>query len=1692
MAEKSFNTLGWTPPGAAAVEQTKAQQEEAGTIPDRYIVENLDGKNYEVHDADTLWELDENNVRIPDAKPLRIRGVQAKEVSFGYDRFDAFGEDSALSQGETHEVGSEGATAVTYQYLQDNKLNLKRTDFGEQAYGRGQGNRVESTFFNTETGNEIATEFAAEGIMSINNQTRAKDVEAWELGELYRSLQGEDPTSSYTKLRDIAIEGVSVNPFSQDIFKSYADTEKTFDPLFNTGVKKTNPDAQLWDPTTNRGGLAKAPVTQALENGWGNLQNDLWGFVDILGEGFGSEYLKTEARKNQALIGQELSDAPILAVQNFSDIKPKNNQDLSTTIGNAWEWLGVNAAMSLPYMGAIAASAIAAPIAGGLASAAGAGSVGAVAASLAVGTGLPASFYSGEVWNNLNPEQQTRENIGKTLLAGTVSASLDKLGLLGVISPTKLFTKEGAKLAAAHFGISQAAASKLIGSTAKDVVATQLKDISSTAIKNVNLLKGLRNIGISAGIEGATESAQELVSLLTAAGINEQELPEDRKELFANVKAAITSATINNTPLTAEMIRDVALNAGIAGAVLGGGFSVVGESLGGIRTYQQQKKRDQAGNLEIYGDAHQQAAQRGRDKLRKKLTDELQEVRDSNLSEAQKAKKIDALNLKLAYSANSNIDLLEQKADRLDQERSASHEAATVIQAATQVTSLTTKLKNKNLGASTRKRLLAERRAANKIVSDAGYRVDELNTTSYQEVTNKLLAAKTPIGSVEDLAKAKAESRANLFQREDGTLRVPSFGETITATTSAVSSFFRPALKDSGADGVWTADDTENNAGVREIQQRFLQGLGSGNTNIEQYEGQLFNEASAVVDLPRAFRELGLDKKKSLGLKLTTNQQVDTFDSLANAVFDSGLFDGFWKAQSSKSNPDFEVYKTKLVGHPDLAKRAAGDKVTLQEFFDIRGIDLNIPQWKEINNRLQNGSDLLWARNAATQARDKGATSRSAESLADNKKLQFGYFVKSLAFDRKNIIDNKNEFISAYDQAVAHAITQTNKSITKLTAEARKLNKKTGKDSNPKKLVEVSDKLAALHRDLEDLHQSKGDAAYHGFSSGKADAMSTYSPLSGPTFGLPNKRRLLNLSEFKYKDAKGNDKLFRDTFMKTGIASSVMENITSQSREQALIDYIGDGGKDLDYLVQKAYDIDIANKVPPELALEKAKKRAKNLKDTVDVITGVYKRDEIPDWLYKTQNTILSYTTFVGLPLAAFASAPELGVGVIGAVNDAEVRHLIEQYSEIMKDPLARGAAETETAFEGKQPYTPIINSILMDEMRWAGIPVDEAQVFDRFGAEHSKSFNDKLRAGQEVFFSAIGLNLLTRIQRAVNTSQGMESFRTSLEGLIEVDPNSTPELPRYRAKDFTKLSNLETDFYARLRDNQVHVDSTLYAYIQLRNANEVALTLALDPTTQADAAAVVEKGASLSALGDITKLEGAKDVFKSSLRDYTQNFTNFRVQNPGATNRALIWQDPRFALITQFHGFVSTATTTITNYVFKQKAGGALKQVQARQAPTEAYPFVQTVVVLTALGLLGGWLKDNAKNIGPGEESESFAPWDYPYEEKGESNFIPLLRRAAFNSGLFGLFEKPFNWVFPDTFSEREGFSGRVGGDLLGPASIHLNNFSSLTDSLSKGESARAWNAGLKFIPFLGTSTWFRHTVSNDLGDNSLQTPRR
>tara|TARA_Y100001938_G_C7967010_1_gene367324 strand:- start:116 stop:883 length:768 start_codon:yes stop_codon:yes gene_type:complete len=163
-------------------------------------------------------------------------------------------------------------------------------------------------------------------------------------------------------------------------------------------------------------------------------------------------------------------------------------------------------------------------------------------------------------------------------------------------------------------------------------------------------------------------------------------------------------------------------------------------------------------------------------------------------------------------------------------------------------------------------------------------------------------------------------------------------------------------------------------------------------------------------------------------------------------------------------------------------------------------------------------------------------------------------------------------------------------------------------------------------------------------------------------------------------------------------------------------------------------------------------------------------------------------------------------------------------------------------------------------------------------------------------------------------------------------------------------------------------------------------------------------------------------------INDATFNFVNEAVALPQSANRPLIFQDPRFALFTQFQGFIATFTA---NHIPKMYA-----EMAKRGTPAMKYNVFATVSTMILLGFVSQHLKDLLKY---GETTPYFKGIEYVRRGVGASGLLGTGERAI--DFVFPMYDKRYQttvgWAFGTVASESAGISkalrmANIGGNVL------------------------------------------------------------
>ena len=182
--------------------------------------------------------------------------------------------------------------------------------------------------------------------------------------------------------------------------------------------------------------------------------------------------------------------------------------------------------------------------------------------------------------------------------------------------------------------------------------------------------------------------------------------------------------------------------------------------------------------------------------------------------------------------------------------------------------------------------------------------------------------------------------------------------------------------------------------------------------------------------------------------------------------------------------------------------------------------------------------------------------------------------------------------------------------------------------------------------------------------------------------------------------------------------------------------------------------------------------------------------------------------------------------------------------------------------------------------------------------------------------------------------------------------------------------------------------------------------------------------------------------------------FVNERIQNPQASNRPLLFQDPHYQMLTQFNGFISTFTAVVLPKLYRDYL--------VKGTPRVKYETAGFVLLMMALGGASQYLKDLLKY---GQPSPYLDDFEY-------------IQRAIYSSGVIGNYERLVEMTPAALYEERSDgaidflFNTMVGE--AGPTARNVGTLGKVIEGITEGDAARTTENVLKLTP-LGTFTGLR-----------------
>lgn len=597
---------------------------------------------------------------------------------------------------------------------------------------------------------------------------------------------------------------------------------------------------------------------------------------------------------------------------------------------------------------------------------------------------------------------------------------------------------------------------------------------------------------------------------------------------------------------------------------------------------------------------------------------------------------------------------------------------------------------------------------------------------------------------------------------------------------------------------------------------------------------------------------------------------------------------------------------------------------------------------------------------------------------------------------------------------------------------------KTGKKKLPK---EVAESIAS--KDF--IEKFTNNILRGGETEAEIDA---FSHVGGARWGssLEGKQRSLNLSD-EFDSAADREQYgsFKK-FTNDDIIEIFEHKADSTARNVSQLEYFGDGGRDLDSLFKQMHVELVEAGYTAKEASKIVGRAAKTTKDIIDSSDGNYKPIE-NEFLAKAQSYILQYTTLVGLLLAGPASIAEFGTVAFDLRGNKEamtaIGHSIEQLKSGVKSALVNTPIEIAQAVGIPVSSKLRIDNKMNDVLMNIGAPTEITNLYRRAGVDFEVPLGDIMKNVHAWFFKGTLIQGITEVQKWINAANGIDFIRNRSEQLLlSVNEDGT-------FKEGVQLTQNQGDAYHELRSIGINVPALLKALQSVADGEQRsnAISNVLNPNLEVDFTGV-----------DLNP----NTVIENEVKIGIQNLVNERIQNPGAANRPLIFQDPHFRLLTQFNGYLSTVTTTLVPKLWNDKVGRAIRQ----KNPQLAYDAFALIVVMIALGGLGQYVKDLLKY---GEKT--------PYINDNTK----LFQRAFAGSGILGQYEKLLDIVHPLYPQKGEGFVSRTVGAALGSGGRNFEGIQSVLEStISDQENAdsRALNNFFKLTPGLSSLPVIRKKV--------------
>jgi len=455
---------------------------------------------------------------------------------------------------------------------------------------------------------------------------------------------------------------------------------------------------------------------------------------------------------------------------------------------------------------------------------------------------------------------------------------------------------------------------------------------------------------------------------------------------------------------------------------------------------------------------------------------------------------------------------------------------------------------------------------------------------------------------------------------------------------------------------------------------------------------------------------------------------------------------------------------------------------------------------------------------------------------------------------------------------------------------------------------------------------------------------------------------------------------FQD-FMEQDIFANISNAAKSAARYVAHRKFIGENGEIVSSLLDK---MEFDDGVPREVVDEIASRIRKFL----NAESGNYKRPttEGGKTAVAVQKNMMFLASFAMLGLATVSSFVEIALSgraltreqIWGRKGKQSGRQTLESFGREMGQTLADFMGFTGNTVRWKvNPNT--------NESRGQRIIRDLGYYEWDVGAATVtgvSEMNPLHRKWYELFFKMTGLTGWTNMTRAMRASIAFDFMLDHINKIYQFRflQSSNPQL--VKDNDIQESEEM-------LRNIGVNVDDAVRLFGEFQEAEFNLLEK--------------NPNASFDEILEAMPPERAS-ILIDNFRTGAFNFINDAVALPTVGNRPLIYQDPRFALFTQFQGFIATFSS---NHIPK-----LWRHYIRRGNPSMKYNAFALMTTMIMLGFASQYLKDLIKFAGSDKQMKTLGN---PYLETSE-----YIQRGIRSSGLLGVSERMLDLMGMDLYEER------------------------------------------------------------------------